>query len=89
MFVTLMPCLYVLLCGPKIRNKDSCILYLVNAIGKKSNQTSVSDADRDLPILGSTDKAGNSENLVSGIIRLPSVEISLSASETEIRFYFS
>ena len=29
MFVTLMPCLYVLLCGPKIRNKDSCILYLV------------------------------------------------------------
>ena len=28
MFVTLMPCLYVLLCGPKIRNKDSCILYL-------------------------------------------------------------
>ena len=30
MFVTLMPCLYVLLCGPKIRNKDSCILYLVS-----------------------------------------------------------
>ena len=28
MFVTFMPCLYVLLCGPKIRNKDSCILYL-------------------------------------------------------------
>ena len=28
MFVTLMPCLYVLLCGPKILNKDSCILYL-------------------------------------------------------------
>ena len=28
MFVTLMPCLYVLLCKPKIRNKDSCILYL-------------------------------------------------------------
>ena len=24
MFVTLMPCLYVLLCGPKNRNKDSC-----------------------------------------------------------------
>ena len=30
MFVTLMPCLYVVLCGPKIRNKDSCILYLGN-----------------------------------------------------------
>ena len=28
MFVTVMPCLYVLLCGPKIRNKDSYILYL-------------------------------------------------------------
>ena len=28
MFVTLMPCLYVLLCGPKIRNKDSGILYI-------------------------------------------------------------
>ena len=27
MFVTCMPCLYVLLCGLKIRNKDSCILY--------------------------------------------------------------
>ena len=29
-FVTLVPCLYVLLCGPKIRNKDSCILYLAS-----------------------------------------------------------
>ena len=29
MCVTLMPGIYVLLCGPKIRNKDSCILYLV------------------------------------------------------------
>ena len=28
MFVTLMPCLFVLLCGPKIRNKDSCILLI-------------------------------------------------------------
>ena len=26
MFITLMPCLYVLLCGPKIRNKDSCLV---------------------------------------------------------------
>ena len=32
MFVTLMPCIYVLLCGPKICNKDSCILYLVCVI---------------------------------------------------------
>ena len=43
-----------------------------NAIGKKNNQTSVSDADREIPNLGSTGNAGNSENLVSGIIRLPS-----------------
>ena len=41
-------------------------------IGKKNNQTSASDADREIPILGSTDNAGNSVNLVSVIIRLPS-----------------
>ena len=35
-------------------------------------QTSVSDADRDIPILEATDNAENSVNLVSGIIRLPS-----------------
>ena len=29
MFITLVPCLYVLLCGPKIRNEDSCIMYLI------------------------------------------------------------
>ena len=41
-------------------------------IGKKNNHSLVSDADREIPILGSTDDAGNSVNLVSGIIRLPS-----------------
>ena len=41
MFVTLMPCLYVLLCGPKIRNKDSCILYLVRSTVAISNPTRV------------------------------------------------
>ena len=41
-------------------------------VGKKNNQTSVSDADREIPILGSTENAGNSVNLVSGIIRSPS-----------------
>ena len=40
--------------------------------GKKNNQSSVSDADREIPTLGSTDNAGNSVNLLSGIIRLPS-----------------
>ena len=41
-------------------------------IGKKNNQSTVLDADREIPFLGSTDNAGNSVNLVSGIIRLPS-----------------
>ena len=40
-------------------------------IGMKNNQLSVSDADRETPTLGSTDNAGNSVNLVSGIICLP------------------
>ena len=38
-----------------------------NVIGKKTNQTLVSDAD-----LRVKDNAGNSVNLVSGIIHLPS-----------------
>ena len=44
-----------------------------NVIGKKNNQTSVSDADREIPTLGLTNNAGNSVNFVSGIIRLPLV----------------
>ena len=40
-------------------------------IGKKNNQSSVSDEDQEIPTLGSTYNAGNSVNLVSGIIRLP------------------
>ena len=43
-----------------------------NVIGKKNNQISVSNADREILTLGSTKNAGNSVNLVSGIIRLPS-----------------
>ena len=42
-------------------------------MGKKKTQSLVSDADREIPTLGSTDNAGNEVNLVSGIIRLPSV----------------
>ena len=42
-----------------------------NVIGKKTNETSISDADREIHTLGSTDNAGNSVNLVSGIICLP------------------
>ena len=41
-------------------------------IGKKNNQSSVFDADQEIPILGSRDNAGNSVNLVSGISCLPS-----------------
>ena len=41
-------------------------------VGRKNNQTSASDADREIPTLGSMNNAGNSVNLVSGIIRLPS-----------------
>ena len=42
-----------------------------NVIGKTNNQTLVSDADREIPTIRSTNNAGNSVNLVSGIIRLP------------------
>ena len=42
-----------------------------NVIGKKNNQTSVSDADRQIPTLGSTDNAGNSVSLVSGFWYYP------------------
>ena len=41
-------------------------------IGKKNNLTSVSDTDREIPTLGSTDNDRNTVNLVSTIIRLPS-----------------
>ena len=41
-------------------------------MGKKNNQTSVSDADREIPTQWSTENAGNKVNLVSGIIGLPS-----------------
>ena len=52
---------------------------MINAIGKKNIQTLVSDAEREILILGSMDTAGNSVNLVTGIIR---VGISLSASDS-------
>ena len=32
---------------------------IFNVMGKKNNQTSVSDADREIPTLGSADSAGN------------------------------
>ena len=58
-----------------------------NIICKKNNQKLVSDADRENPTLWSTGSAGNPVhvNFVSGVIRLPLVGISLSASETDDR----
>ena len=60
-----------------------------NVIGKKNNQTSVSDADQEIPTLGSTDNAENLVNFISGIICLPSGCDFWSASVTMIRFYLS
>ena len=40
-------------------------------IGKKNNQSSVSDSDPEIQILGSADHARNEVNLVSGMTRLP------------------
>ena len=54
-------------------------------IGKKNNQSSVSDADQEIPTLGSIDNAGNSVNLVSTLSVHPQVGISRSASKTDYR----
>ena len=56
-------------------------------IVKKNNQTSVSDADREIPTLGSADNAGNSVTSFPALSADPRVGISLSASETDVRFY--
>ena len=42
-----------------------------NVIGEKNNKTLVFDADQEIPTLRSMDNAGNSGNLVYGIITLP------------------
>ena len=44
---------------------------IFSIIGKKINQSLVSDADQEIPTIGSTDNAENSVNLISGIIRFP------------------
>ena len=44
-------------------------IIILIGLGKKNNQTPVSDADREIQTLGSTDNAGNSVYLGSGIIR--------------------
>ena len=55
-----------------------------NVIGTKNNQTSVSDADREIPTLGSADNVRNEFPVLSVY---PWVGISRSASETINRLY--
>ena len=57
--------------------------------GKKSNQSSVSDADREFPTLGSTDNAGNSVTSLPALFVDSLVWISRSASETDDKFCLS
>ena len=73
----------------KIVKKFKKFIQFYSIIGEKHNQSPVSDSDREIPILGSTKYAGNSVNLVSGIIRSPSSWVSLSASVTDDRFCLS
>ena len=67
------------------------IFYNFNVVCKKNNQTSISDVDREISTLGSTDNAGNSVNLISGIIRLPigSGFLYLHQRASDDRFYLS
>ena len=58
-------------------------------MGKKNNQTSVSYADREIPTLWSTDNIENSVNLFLALAGYPRVGISLSALETDDKFYSS
>ena len=57
-------------------------------IGKKNNQLLVPGADQEIPTLGSMDNAGNSVNLISSIICLPSGWDFSVASEADDRFNF-
>ena len=46
-------------------------MWFYSIVGKKNNQSSVSDADREIPTLESTDNVRNSVNLVFCIIHFP------------------
>ena len=58
-------------------------------VGKKNRHSSVYNADQEVPTLVSIDNAGNSVNLVSGIIFLPSGWDFQSALVANDKFYFS
>ena len=53
----------------KHKRNDKLHLIIFKIISMKNNQTLVSNADLEIPTLGSTDNAGNLVNLVFGIIR--------------------
>ena len=61
-------CLFRLL-YPSHSNVCICFIYMYKLRKKKENLSSVSDADREIPIRGSTDNAGNEVYRVSSIIR--------------------
>ena len=56
----------------KERNKNVIKITIFPGVSKESNQSSVFDANRRFLNLVSTNYAGNSVYLVTGIIRLPS-----------------
>ena len=60
---------------------------MFNVIGKKNNQTLVSDADREIPTLGLTDNAENSITTFLLLSVYPWVLIFRSAAETDVPFF--
>ena len=57
------------------------------SIGKKNNQSSVSDADQEIPTLGPTDNAGNSFTSFPALSVYPRAGISRSVSYTADRLH--
>ena len=62
---------------------------IFTVIGKKSNQTSATNADQEIRTLRSMDNAGNSVNLFSALSVYPRAGIFWSASLTHDRFNMS
>ena len=61
----------------------------INAIDKKNNQTSVSDADRKIPTHRSADNVENEVSMFPALFVDQRDGISRSASVTDDRFYLS
>ena len=58
-------------------------------VGKKNNQSSVSNADREIPNSGQRIMLETQQTSFPALSVYPWVGISLSASETDDRFYLS